>query len=223
MPENTIGKDTSIRLKLQNGVEVEIKTTITRHNSGEILTLDWDMLGLADYFMLEERLKEAMEMLLGRANAKSYRAMVARQPVKPANKTLPSNRFKPYSLHVDRLSIDDVVKCSSDNRVLNLLQQSKIEVLSPEDNFEFLKDIQENILDIYFDKDDYLEWVLPDYDERFVRSDKEYDIDNVIFANVGVLKNKEHAKRIIAAEWGQCLMEVISPLVDCYKIKGLSK
>lgn len=42
MPDISMGDETSIRLKLQSGVEIEVKTTVTRHNSGEFLTLDWD-------------------------------------------------------------------------------------------------------------------------------------------------------------------------------------
>lgn len=214
--------ETSIRLTLDSGVEIEIKSTITKHKSGEMFVLEWDDISLGDYFELELRLKEMMHRLKDRANAKAYRAMVARQPVKPANQPIRSKRFGRYDIQVERICIDEVAKYILDNREISLLKESGIDELSPENNFEFLLDVQTNILDVYFNATLYLESVLPDYDDRFVRPKKEYDIDTVVLENIKNLKHQKHKDRILMAE-KKCLMEILSPLIACYKIHNDGK
>lgn len=92
--------------------------------------------------------------------------------------------------------------------------------------FLLLKDIQENILDKYFDCDryaaqmislDFLEVFDIDMSKAFsIEECKEYDLTDVIMDHLNELSSNDHILQILELKSANFLSDTIDPLLDCY-------
>ena len=83
----------------------------------------------------------------------------------------------------------------------------------------FLKDIQENILDRFFNANKYILSSLPEKDiETGYVNDDDHSLSTLVYQNRKHLLKPEHIKRVEDAGENYILFETIEPLTLCYEV-----
>lgn len=82
----------------------------------------------------------------------------------------------------------------------------------------FLKDIQENILDRFFNANRYILSKLPEKEIETGYGEDDHSLTTVVYENRHHLIKPEHIKRVEDAENNYILFETLEPLGLCYQV-----